>query len=251
MSYDHRFIRRAATLVPLKRGGKWKNDFPHIAPPQGTLGVGPSMMQFEVPNDLPKVARMSEDQSPIGFKEWTYVCEALGQGVQTVILRKGGIHEGRGGFHFLHDAFWLFPTGFHNQGDLLNWTPPNAEEVAVPQEEVRERVDVRYFARLHQLWKLTDWDRVSALAPLHVWKDEVVRDRFAWNEDSSLHVALVRVYRLPSVWSFPYQRGYGGCRSWVKLPAEGAALEATISPVLPDQAWEETASRVRAHLGPS
>ena len=52
-----------------------------------------------------------------------------------------------------------------------------------------------------------------------------MRERFAWNEESSLHVALVRVSKLPQPWIFPYERGYGGCRSWVKLPGEGAARE--------------------------
>ena len=196
---------------------------------------------------------MSSDPAPvpppIGFKEWTYICEALGQGQQTIILRKGGIHEGKKGFQFEHWNFWLFPTGFHNQGDLLLWTPANAEEVAVPQDEARERVDIRYFARLHQVWRLTDWEKVSSLAPLHVWKEEVVRERFAWNEDSCLHVALVRTYALPTVWSFPYAPAYGGCRSWVKLPTEGASREETLRPVLTDEAWKAVEEQMSALLG--
>jgi hypothetical protein len=102
---------------------------------------------------------------------------------------------------------------------------------------------------LHQVWKLTDWDKVSALEPLHVWKSDVVRERFAWNEESSLHVALVRVYRLPQVWSFLYEKGYGGCRSWVKLPAEGTALIESATPVMSDEKWNETADKVRTILG--
>jgi hypothetical protein len=192
-----------------------------------------------------------ETSAAIGFKEWSFICEALGQGAQTLILRKGGIHEGRGGFHFQHDAFWLFPTGFHNQGELLRWSPPNVAEIAVPQDEKRERVDIRYFAKLHEVWRLSDWDKVAALAPFHVWTEQTIRDRFAWSEDSSLHVALVRVFKLPPeapVWSFPYISGYGGCRSWVKLPEEGKALEAAQSPVMSDAAWREVAGKVRAAL---
>ena len=185
---------------------------------------------------------------PTGFKEWAYICEALGQGVQTIILRKGGIHEGRGGFHFQHDAFWLFPTGFHNQDDLLRWTPPNAAEVAVPRDEEREQVKIRHFARLEKKWLIRDWDKVAALEPLHAWKDEVVRDRFAWNEESCLHVALVRVASLAEPWVFPYQPGYGGCRSWVKLPEEGSGLEERLVPSMSDAAWNEAATRVRAIL---
>src|SRR6266516_687303 len=36
----------------------------------------------------------------IGFKEWSLVCDVLGGGRQSVILRKGGMAEERGGFHF-------------------------------------------------------------------------------------------------------------------------------------------------------
>ncbi|MDC0315120.1 DUF1802 family protein [bacterium] len=46
----------------------------------------------------------------IAFKEWDVVCEALESGRQKLILRKGGIHEGREGFSFAHEEFVLFPT---------------------------------------------------------------------------------------------------------------------------------------------
>jgi hypothetical protein len=46
----------------------------------------------------------------IGFKEWSLVCNALGQGTQSVILRKGGIAEGREGFSFRRREFFLFPS---------------------------------------------------------------------------------------------------------------------------------------------
>lgn len=188
----------------------------------------------------------------MGFKEWSFICEALGHGVQTLLLRKGGIHEGKSGFQFQHDAFWLFPTGFHNQGELLHWTPPNAEEVAVPRDEQRESVAIRYFATMDRMWRLTDWGKVAALQPYHIWSEQTIRDRFAWNEESCLQVALVRVYRLPAdapVWSFPYIPGYGGCRSWVKLPEAGKELQSHLTPVMADGAWNEIAEKVRTLLG--
>src|SRR5438477_1344443 len=45
----------------------------------------------------------------VGFKEWSLVCDALGRGEQSVILRKGGIAEGREGFSFRYREFFLFP----------------------------------------------------------------------------------------------------------------------------------------------
>ena len=55
----------------------------------------------------------------IAFKEWSLVCEALGGGEQSVILRKGGIAEGKSGFGFEHGEFYLFPTWFHGQIDKV------------------------------------------------------------------------------------------------------------------------------------
>ena len=45
----------------------------------------------------------------VGFKEWAIVCEALGRGEQSIILRKGGIAEGRDGFSFRHRGVLSFP----------------------------------------------------------------------------------------------------------------------------------------------
>lgn len=195
-----------------------------------------------------RMERMTETPGPAGFKEWAFVCEALGRGVQTLILRKGGIHEGRGGFHFQHQVFWLFPTGFHAQEGQLRWIPEDADAVAVPQDDQRETVSLRYFARLDAVWRLTDWARVEALEPFHIWRREVVRDRFAWNEESCLHAALVRVSALREPWVIPYERGFGGCRSWVTLPEAGIGLENRCTPVMEDTAWRQVAGRIRALL---
>ena len=51
----------------------------------------------------------------MAFKEWALVCEALGSGNQSLLLRKGGIAEGKKGFGFEHQDFFLFPTWFHGQ----------------------------------------------------------------------------------------------------------------------------------------
>jgi hypothetical protein len=65
-----------------------------------------------------------------GFKEWSLVCDALGAGAQSVILRKGGIHEGRGGFWWKHDRFFLFPTHFHEQRAAFTWGAEGGESPA-------------------------------------------------------------------------------------------------------------------------
>src|ERR1700761_8365307 len=53
------------------------------------------------------------DSCAVAFKEWAGVCDALGSGRQSLILRKGGVAEGPDGFRPEHPAFWLYPTFVH------------------------------------------------------------------------------------------------------------------------------------------
>ena len=182
------------------------------------------------------------------FKEWANVCEALITGQSALILRKGGIHEGRGGFEFKHNEFFLFPTWFHTQNDQLSWTPESPERFQFPPEEERTSVDVDGFATLEQVWRLTDWDKVASLAPLHVWSEDIVRERFKYDEESCLNVALVRAYKLPATWTFPYSKSYGGCRSWITLPEPPVGWRESLTPAIPDSAFSDLAAQVRSLL---
>jgi hypothetical protein len=183
----------------------------------------------------------------VGFKEWSFVCDSLVQGVQTLVLRKGGIHEGRGGFEWKHRGFFLFPTWFHNQAEKLRWVPENAQRDFPPEEE-RQSVDIDGYATLEQVWKVTDWAKMEAIEAMHIWNEDVVKERFVYDEESCLHIALVRAYRLPQLWTFPYSKSYGGCRSWVNLPEEGLSLLAEATPALSDEVWQEQAARLHALL---
>jgi hypothetical protein len=148
----------------------------------------------------------------VGFKEWAIVCDALGRGEQRVIIRKGGIAEGRDGFSFRHREFFLFPTFFHEQVERTR-----LENVTIPAHAADE-IEIRYFARIESAKLITDWWEAEALAPLHVLKPDVVRERFGYGDSAGLHVAWVRVFRLEPFWILPNQKSYAGCRSWVKLP---------------------------------
>ena len=182
----------------------------------------------------------------IGFKEWALVCDLLTSGQQSLILRKGGIHEGRGGFEWKHRGFFLFPTWFHTQAEKLRG---DFAATAFPPEEERTSVDIDGYAELSQVWKVTDWARVEAIASLHAWNEEVVRERFVYDDESCLHIALVRAWKLPRRWTFPYSKSYGGCRSWVNLPDEGLALLEQAAPAIGEDAWQVTAARLREALG--
>src|SRR4051794_5706629 len=64
------------------------------------------------------------------FKEWSGVCQALGDGRQSLILRKGGIAEGPAGFVPEHEVFWLYPTRVHQAQQGLRVPPAGPDEPA-------------------------------------------------------------------------------------------------------------------------
>lgn len=176
-----------------------------------------------------------------GFKEWALVCEALGDGRQSIILRKGGIAEGREGFRFKHGEFLLFPTLFHEQLAKTKLPP----ETPMPQVE-EGVVRVQYSARVEWTELVTDPAAVARLAPFHIWKDSEIEQRFRYDDVQGVNVAFVRVYRLEPAFSFADEAKYGGCRSWVALPdlPEGTKL----APVLDDAAHAERVAEVRTIL---
>ena len=96
------------------------------------------------------------------------------------------------------------------------------------------------------LW-IDEWATISRLEPFHVWREEVVRERFEYGEQRGLQCAFGRVYRLASPWTFPDRPAYGGCRSWVTLPTFPAEAGA-VAPVLTDARHEAVAQDVRAAM---
>ena len=196
----------------------------------------------EGPRRAPVGGMNSETNTPplpaCGFKEWSLVCEALGAGAQSIILRKGGIHEGRSGFFWKHDRFFLFPTHFHEQGVEFPW--PEGTAPAGPGSDEAPHT-LTHFAAVAWKHQLTTWAQVERLRGLHYWTDDTIRARFDYTDEAGISLAFVRVWRVEPAWSFPHLARYGGCRSWLELP--DVPRDLSLSPVLTDA---EDGQRLRA-----
>lgn len=169
------------------------------------------------------------DSITIAFKEWSLVCEALGSGDQSLLLRKGGIAEGKKGFGFEHQDFFLFPTWFHGQLEKIKSTYAPAVIA-----ENSESVTLEYVAHVDWSGFVSDRKKIARLEKLHVLHESVIDERFSYNAakaSEGLYVAFVRVYRMSLSLQIPMERGFGGCRSWIQLPSltSPGALISTIS----------------------
>jgi hypothetical protein len=167
----------------------------------------------------------------IGFKEWAVVVDALGQGEQVLILRKGGIHEECGEFQVDHREFWLFPTQFHEaERSIIPSKRPRLRDMAAAA--AKDAVDIEYYVVADSVIPITDVEVLKRLQGRHIWSEQILQERFQFGREPGLHALITRVYRRSAPERFAMRECYGGCKSWVEL--ERALPTESLTPVLPD-----------------
>ncbi len=183
-------------------------------------------------------------ENQIAFKEWAVVCAALADGRQAVILRKGGIHEGREGFRVEHREFWLFPTGFHQQADdVIPDAAPLLEQVRAA--EMPNRVALKLYAVVAEVHHVQDLAELSRLSDQHIWSEKTVEQRFHYRSPG-LFALIVRVYCRESPIEIEVSVQMAGCKSWVDLPSPLSTDG--LRPVLEDDAFERQRQKIAAAL---
>src|SRR5262245_43577888 len=136
------------------------------------------------------------------FKEWAVICQALAEGRQAIILRKGGIAERDGLFQVEHPRFWLYPTYVHQQqGGIKKEAIPLLEK-AVSTKPPIGLVRLTHFAEVPHVYHVSDLEAVLRLQDLHCWTEETVGGRFAYRQPG-LFVLPVRVYRAAEIHELP------------------------------------------------
>jgi len=179
------------------------------------------------------------------LKEWASVERALAASRVSLLVRKGGISERRGGFDVEHRAFWIFPTAFHQNAqelapefrDLLGGTEPHS----------RDEVRLRVFAEVAEAFRVESMEVMARLAGLHPMAADTVRSRFEYKGRPYLHVVLVRAYLLPEPVVIPNTIGYEGCVSWVALDEEIPTAGAV--PVVGDAEFDALRGEVVGRVG--
>jgi len=158
------------------------------------------------------------------FKEWAVVCDSIARGETSLIFRKGGIAEGRDGFHFKFPRFFLFPTFFHEQIEKTRLGSDRA-----PASEASSLVITLLLELEFSRW-VEELRLLDGLEPFHILKSSVLSERFHYDAREGLYLAFFRAYQISPPWEFPAHRSYGGCRSWITLPEPPGDLR--IAPVL-------------------
>jgi hypothetical protein len=176
------------------------------------------------------------------------VVDALGRGEQILILRKGGISEGRGGFAVEHNRFLLFPTLFHQQRESVIPSAQTRFDAIAATLPPADRVHIEFFCDIVATRQLESPDAARRLQGQHIWREEVIDERFDWGQQKGIYALAVRVHRLAASLELPVIAAYGGCKSWIELEREIATDGAT--PVLPDKVFDQKLAEFTRALEP-
>jgi len=182
------------------------------------------------------------------FKEWAVICQALAEGKQSLIIRKGGIAEAADDFQLQHTKFWLFPTYTHQQREGIK---PEAVPLLEQVEKNRPPADIirlSHFAEVDGVYHVRELVGPLLLEHLYLWSEETIRKRFAYRSPG-LYVMPLRVFKSAQIHDIPDTPYYGGCRTWVELEKTLPTEEAT--PVLTDRAFHDLLVTIESALIPT
>lgn len=151
------------------------------------------------------------------LKEWDIVCRALVDGIQLLLLRKGGIHDVEGVFELQEKHFLLFPTFVHQQPGMVKEVRRGGLRLRAGEPET---IAISGWASVTDVVRASGRVAVDRLFDFHLWDTPQIDMRFNYKPTHPLYVVLLRAWRLPAVVEVANTKEYAGCVSWVPLGRE-------------------------------
>ncbi|UVI31842.1 DUF1802 family protein [Paenibacillus spongiae] len=190
---------------------------------------------------------MTDLNEAIALKEWAVAVDALTEGKQILVLRKGGIAEETRDFRLVSPRFYLLPAYEHQKPELLK------EEHRGGISRTLERwdpqagtVQLRAYAEAVDDIEIHDQTKLDKIREYHIWTDTFAEERLRWRRTKPLHLLLLRVGILANPIEIPMREAYSGCKSWVQIE-EGVSMPET-RPVLEDQEFNARVNEIRSAL---
>jgi hypothetical protein len=181
------------------------------------------------------------------LKEWASIVAAIGQGRQTLLVRKGGLVDPGTGFSLTAKRFVLYPTFEHQTARFLRESERPLFDEALPRRPAEDVVRIDLYGEAKGLAEVQDPAVVEQLSAFHIYDRSLIDQRFRWQPGQPLVLVLVRAWRLPQPVELPKRPAYAGCVSWVELidavPIEGRR------PVVDDATFAATADELAHRCG--
>jgi hypothetical protein len=157
----------------------------------------------------------------LALKEWSIICKALEDGIQTILLRKGGILEYKKGFEISQKSFLLFPTLEHQAAEYLQSKYLQTYELllkGIKSPDIQNKtITVRIVARIEAIQEFHNHEILPKLEKYHIWNEKYVNMRMNYNPKKPMNSLLLRIYKLPQPISIDVNPEWAGCKSWINI----------------------------------
>lgn len=162
------------------------------------------------------------------LKEWATIVAALEDGVQTILLRKGGILDAASGFKIESKIFLLFPTQEHQEYHHIK---PKfhkyLEQVKVNPPKTGFNKITSYAEVLSEADISSD-ETIKKLSKFHIWSDSYINERRNWKPENPIKAVFLKIYKIPE-FNTPLKLEYQGCKSWININEEKPVGKAVLS----------------------
>lgn len=188
-----------------------------------------------------------DERQPIALKEWAVSVQALAEGQQIIVMRKGGIIEETRDFQLISHSFYLMPAYEHQKKQLLKeGYAGQLDKTLEGWSTDMDSIKVESYAEVIEDIEVTDQEKLDRLRDFHIWTDTFAEERLRWKKTKPLHVLVLKVYRLEEPIEIPMRPAYNGCKSWVRLEDEIAVP--SLIPVLEEEEFLSQVQQIKLAL---
>ncbi len=132
----------------------------------------------------------------IALKEWAVTVKVLDEGKQTIIFRKGGIHEEGREFRIEHNRFFLYPTYEHQREELIKEKFKKDLNLILSDWNDSNTITISNWAMISHVTEITQIEQIEVLSPYYIWTTNYLYERLNWHPRKPLYMLILMVYRL-------------------------------------------------------
>jgi hypothetical protein len=171
------------------------------------------------------------------LREWTSVCDAIEAGRNLVLIRKGGIAEGKHGFELKKTFFGLLPTLFHQ----VKSDNPAADAPEPPRV-------VTLICQLVEAYLVPSATLLETIGAFHAYTPEQLAKRQHYKPERPLNLLIVRPFRLRQPIEIAPGEVRTVCRSWdeISLTAGMGGIEPVLDATRCEQAIDQLRQAITA-----
>lgn len=164
------------------------------------------------------------------LKEWNATVEALGNGLQTILIRKS--------FTTIPN-FLLYPSvRYSNKNNFIDQFNPKyhsfVEENTLPNIK-NNRTEIKYYAMIENFMELNS-NRIGSLKKNYIWTKEHVQ---SYLDGNKAHVWILRIYKLKE----PYLAAPSRAMTFVNLKKDVSL--SGLKPVLTDKEYNKVVNEIK------